>query len=58
MIEDQMARYVLGEPIEPSNIATLVNTRRCEGEAIGQPEPRDVTPSIGVRLDRDDARLL
>jgi hypothetical protein len=41
-----LAGVLLGEPIDPSSIATLINTRRCEGEAIGQTEPRDVTPSL------------
>ena len=44
MIEDLMARYILGEPIEPSSVATLINARRREGEAIGEPTPRDVSP--------------
>jgi hypothetical protein len=43
MIEDQLARVMLGEPIEPGAIATLVNARRREGEVIGAPDPRDVT---------------
>jgi hypothetical protein len=46
MIESEMARYALGEPIEPANVATLINARRREGEVIGAPEPRDVTPSL------------
>lgn len=46
MIEDQMARFLLGEPVQPSEIATLINVRRREGEVLGEPEPRNVTPSI------------
>ena len=46
MIEDQMARFLLGDPVEPATIATLVNARRREGEVIGSPEARDVTPSL------------
>src|SRR5262245_9546629 len=43
MIEDQGARFLLGEPIEPTVIPTLVNARKREADAIGAPEPRDVT---------------
>jgi hypothetical protein len=47
MIEDQQARWLRGEKIDPSQIATLLNARRREAELIGlDPEPKDVTPSI------------
>lgn len=44
MIEDLQTRWLMGEPVEPSAIATLLNARRREAEIIGiDPEPRDVT---------------
>lgn len=46
MIEDQMARFLMGDPVEPAAVATLINARRREGEVLGEPAPRDVTPSI------------
>ncbi len=33
MIEDQMARFLLGDPVEPATIATLVNARRREAKS-------------------------
>jgi hypothetical protein len=48
MIEDQLARLLIGEPVELAGVATLVNARRREGEVIGAPEPRDVTPSVSA----------
>src|SRR5262245_19284200 len=56
MIEHEMARFLLGEPVEPSAIATLVNARRREGEVIGEPDPRDVTPSISEFITDLEAR--
>lgn len=51
MIEDLAARWLLGEPVEPAAIATLVNTRRREAELVGvDPVPRDVTPSLNEYL--------
>src|SRR5690242_19618685 len=35
MIQDQQVRWLKGEPIEPATIATLVNTRQREAQAIG-----------------------
>jgi hypothetical protein len=46
LIEDQLTRLFLGEPIDPARIATIANARRREGEMIGAPEPRDVTLSV------------
>jgi hypothetical protein len=46
MIENQMALYLTGEEIDPKVIATLINSRQREGEVIGQPEPKDATPTI------------
>ena len=50
MIEDLATRYLMGQEIEPSAIATLCNARRREGELLGNPSPRDVTPSLGEYL--------
>src|SRR5262245_57230956 len=50
IIEDQLARLMLGEAVEATAIATLANARRREGEVIGAPEPRDVTPSLSEYL--------
>src|SRR5262245_31023931 len=50
LIEDQIARLMLGEAVDPAGIATLINTRRREGEVIGSPEPRDVTPTLAQYL--------
>jgi hypothetical protein len=46
LIEDQLARLLRGEAIELYDVTRLVNARRREGEVIGQPEPRDVTPTV------------
>jgi hypothetical protein len=47
MVEDQEARWLRGEAIDPAAIATLLNARRREAELIGlDPQPRDVTPSL------------
>jgi hypothetical protein len=46
LIEDQLARLFLGEPIDPASIATIANARRREGEMIGAPEPRDVSVTV------------
>jgi hypothetical protein len=51
IIEDQLTRYMRGDPtVEMTSVATQVNARRREGEVIGEPEPRDVTPSLGEYL--------
>jgi hypothetical protein len=55
MIEDQCARFLMGEAVEPSAIATLINARRREGEVIGEPEPRDITPDLHEYLRESDA---
>jgi hypothetical protein len=55
IIEDQLTRYMLGDSIEPASIATLVNARRREGEVIGEPEPRDVTPTLDKYLAEVDS---
>jgi hypothetical protein len=44
MIEDQQARWINGEAVLPTDIATLLNARRREAELVGvDPIPRDVT---------------
>ena len=51
IIEDQLTRYMRGDPtVEMTSVATQVNARRREGEVIGEPEPRDVTPSLSEYL--------
>ncbi|AZO12528.1 MULTISPECIES: hypothetical protein [unclassified Mesorhizobium] len=46
MIRDAQVRWLKGEQIGISEIATLLNSRRRDAEQIGGPEPRDVTPDI------------
>jgi hypothetical protein len=47
MIEDAQARWLLGEPVSLTDLATLLNARRREAEKIGiDPDPRDVTPDL------------
>ena len=51
MIEDQQTRWLRGEPVEATAIATLLNARRREAEIVGvDPEPKDVTPSLASYL--------
>ncbi len=51
MIEDLNTRWLRGEPVDPSSIATLLNARRREAEVIGiDPAPRDVTPTLAEYL--------
>jgi hypothetical protein len=51
MVEDMQARWLRGEKIDPSQIATLLNARRREAELIGlDPELKDVTPNISKYL--------
>jgi hypothetical protein len=45
-IEDRLARLLVGEDVEASEVATLINARRREGERLGEPEPRDVSGDI------------
>jgi hypothetical protein len=53
MIQDQQVRWLKGESIEPATIATLVNTRQREAQAIGiDPLPKEVTLELkGVLQD-------
>jgi hypothetical protein len=46
LIEDKLARVIVGEPVDLTEVATLINARRREGEAIGEPEPRDITDTV------------
>jgi hypothetical protein len=51
MVEDMQARWLSGEGVEPTDIATLLNARRREAELIGlDPAPRDVTPALSDYL--------
>ena len=55
IIEDQLTRYMRGDPtVEMTSVATQVNARRREGEVIGEPEPRDVTPTIAEYVSADE----
>jgi hypothetical protein len=45
-IEDGLARLLKGEPVDVPVLVSLINARRREGESLGVPEPRDVTPSL------------
>ena len=45
MICDAQARWLRGEPIDPSTLATLVNARRREAESVGlDPKAIDQIP--------------
>ena len=46
MIRDAQVRWLKGEQIGISEIATLLNSRRRDAEQIGGPEPRDIPPSL------------
>ncbi|WP_378917030.1 hypothetical protein [Mesorhizobium kowhaii] len=47
MIRDAQVRWLRGEQISLSELATLLNCRRRDAEMIGiDPAPRDVTPSL------------
>jgi hypothetical protein len=52
MIEDQAARWLAGEPVDPAGIATLLNARRRDAELIGvDPEPKDISPDLHTYLE-------
>ena len=56
MIEDAQARWLLGEPVSLTDLATLLNARRREAEKIGiDPDPRDVTPDLQAFIQKHDA---
>jgi hypothetical protein len=44
MLADIQARWLAGEPVEAAEYVALLNARRREREAVGGPEPRDITP--------------
>lgn len=47
MIEHELARWLSGEQVDASALATLMNVRRRDAELIGiDVEPRDVTPTL------------
>lgn len=47
MIRDAQVRWLRGEPISLTELATLLNCRRRDAELIGlDPTPRDITPDI------------
>lgn len=47
MISDAQARWLRGDKIDPSTLATLINARRREAELVGvNPGPLDVTPDL------------
>lgn len=47
MIRDTEVRWLKGEPVDPSALATLLNARRREAELVGlDPKALDVTPSL------------
>ena len=48
MIQDFEVRYLKGEEVDIVALTTLLNARRREAQLVGiNPEPKDVTPSIG-----------
>ncbi|MER9167691.1 hypothetical protein NKI12_09950 [Mesorhizobium australicum] len=49
MIRDAQVRWLRGEPISLTELATLLNCRRRDAELIGlDPAPRDITPDIAT----------
>src|SRR5262249_23110667 len=51
MVEDMQARWLSGDAVDPSAIATLLNARGREAEVLGiGPAPRDVTPALADYL--------
>jgi hypothetical protein len=51
MLEDQEARWLAGEPVDPALYATLGNAQRRMFEAVGlRRQPRDVTPKLSSYL--------
>jgi hypothetical protein len=48
---DAIVRWLRGEPISLSELATLLNCRRRDAELIGlDPAPRDITPDIATYM--------
>lgn len=51
MIKDAEVRWLRGEPVELSEIGTLLNARRREAQMVGlEIEPKDVTPTLSDYL--------
>jgi hypothetical protein len=51
MIEDGLARWLAGQPVDHAALLSLINARRREAELIGlDPEPKDVTPHLDSYL--------
>jgi hypothetical protein len=46
MVKSGLTGWLDGQQIDATEIATILNARRREAQAMGGPEPRDVTPSI------------
>jgi hypothetical protein len=43
LVEHEATNFLLGKPVDIATLSKLVNSRRREGEVIGEPTPRDVT---------------
>lgn len=43
--------WLQGLPVDFTEYSTMLNARRREGEMIGAPQPRDVTPSLRQYLE-------
>ena len=51
MLRDAEVRWLRGEPVELSEIGTLLNARRREAQMVGlEIEPKDVTLTLGDYL--------
>ena len=51
MIKDSEIRWLKGEAVDPTELATLLNARRREALLVGVDiEPQDVTPDLASYL--------
>ncbi len=46
MVKSGLTGWLDGQQVDAVEIATILNARRREAQAMGGPEPRDITPSI------------
>ncbi|RWX63314.1 hypothetical protein EN780_24075 [Mesorhizobium sp. M4B.F.Ca.ET.089.01.1.1] len=46
IIKGMEVSWLQGLPVDFTEYSTMLNARRREGEMIGAPQPRDVTPSL------------
>jgi hypothetical protein len=60
MIEDSLARWLRGEPIDVAQLSTLLNCRRRDAALLGvDPDPKNVTPQsladIAAEIEAEEA---